>query len=247
MNIQETTIRIETPLGYAPVLILRPPEHRGTALVYHGLGAGKEVQRKEMAWLAEAGFTAVCVDAPHHGERADGYLDVLTSAETANQHFLVMKLVSEAISEIPAIVEYCLRYFSGDVGITGISLGGFIAYGAAIVEPRIKASVPILGSPDWNPKEGHATVELLALMERAPARFPEKFSPCAVFAVNAGKDIYVPPRASREFIQTLQNEYQACPERLQYLEYPDSEHMMRDEDWNDLWQRVLSWFHRFLV
>jgi len=244
---REIKVRIETPLGYAPVLILRPRGHCGTALVYHGLGAGKEVQHKEMVWLAEAGFTAVCVDAPHHGERADGYLEMLTSAETANQHFLVMKLVSEAIQEIPAVVEYCVQQFPGNVCIVGISLGGFIAYGAPVVEPRIKASVPILGSPDWNPKVGHATAELQALMEHAPARFPEKFPPCAVFAANARRDIYVPPRASREFIQTLQNEYQACPERLQYLEYPDSEHMMREEDWNDLWQRVLFWFYRFLV
>lgn len=243
---REIKIRIETPLGHAPVLVLEPEQSGGTVLVYHGLGASKEVQRKEMQWLVNAGFTAVCVDAPHHGERADGYLEALSSAETTDQHFLVMKLVFEAMQEIPAIVEYCIQNFPGNTGITGISLGGFVAYGAPVVEPRLKVAVPILGSPDWSPKDGSLSPEIRSLTEQAPARFPERFPPCAVLAANAGKDIFVPPQASREFFPVLQNHYHAYPERLNYLEYPDSEHSMREEDWNDLWRKIVTWFHRFL-
>jgi len=243
---RENKIRIETSSGNAPALVFEPDQSRGTVLVYHGLGAAKEVQRKEMGWLADAGFAAICVDAPHHGERADGYLETLSSVETTAQHFLVMKLVSEAMKEIPAIVEYCIQHLSGNVGIVGISLGGFITYGAAVVEPRIKAAVPILGSPDWSPKHGPASPEMQTLMEHAAVRFPERFPPCAVFAANAGKDIFVPPQASREFVSVLKNHYSAYPERLNYIEYSHSEHRMREEDWNDLWQRIVAWFHRFL-
>ncbi len=243
---REIKIRIETRLGNAPVLVLEPEHSAGTVLVYPGLSASKEVQRKEMGWLAEAGFTAVCMDAPHHGERADGYLEALSSAEPTNQHFLVMKLVFEAMQEIPTIVEYCSQNFPGNAGITGISFGGFVAYGAAVVEPRLKAAVPILGSPDWNLMEGAFSPEMRALTEQAPIRFPERFPPCAIFAANAGKDIFVPPQASRDFFPVLQNHYHAYPERLSFIEYPESEHMMRDEDWNDLWEKVIQWFHRFL-
>jgi len=242
---REDRIRIETPSSRAPALVLEPDHSSGTVLVYHGLTANKEVQRKEMVWMANAGFTAVCVDAPHHGERTDGYLETLSSAGP-DQHFLVIKLVLEAIHEIPTIVDYCIQHFPGNTGITGISLGGLIAYAAPVIEPRLKAAVPILGSPDWSPKGGHASTEMHFLMQQAPVRFPEKFPPCAVFAANAGKDIFVPSQASREFFSVLQNHYRAYPERLNFKEYPESEHMMREEDWNDLWKKVIQWFHRFL-
>jgi len=243
---RENKIHIATPFGHAPALVLSPDHSAGTIIVYHGLTASKEVQRKELQWLAEAGFTPVCVDAPHHGERRDGYLETLSSATTTDQHFMVMKLVFDATQEIPAIVDFCLQHFSGNVGIAGISLGGFIAYRAPVIEPRIKAAVPILGSPDWSPKEGSLSPEMRSLTEQAPVRVPEGFPPCAVFAANAGKDVFVPPQPSRDFFHVLQNHYHAFPERLSFLEYPDSEHMMREEDWNDLWKKVIQWFHRFL-
>ena len=60
MNLRESNIRIPSTLGSVPALILEP-EHssKGTILIYPGLGASKEIQRKEMNWLAEDGFTAV--------------------------------------------------------------------------------------------------------------------------------------------------------------------------------------------
>lgn len=248
MNLREFKIRIPTPTGTAPSLVIEPEcaQRKGAILVAHGLGAEKEVQRKEMIWLAEAGFSVVALDAPHHGERKDGYLETLSRQVDSEAHTLAMKIVQEAVTEIPAIVEYCLQRFTRDVGITGISLGGFIAYAAVVAEPRLKASVPILGSPDWSPKAGSPPSATLEFLERAPVRFPHKFAPCALFAANAGKDIFVPPAASREFVLSLQPTYQKFPERLKYIEYPESEHFMREQDWNDLWRQIIEWFDLFL-
>ena len=113
------------------------------------------------------------------------------------------------------------------VGITGISLGGYIAFGAVTADRRIRAAVPILGAPE-------------------EVDDPAKFPPCAVLAANAGKDIYVPPPATRLFMKNLEQYYSAFPERLKYLEYAESEHFMREEDWNDLWREIIRWFQRFL-
>lgn len=248
MELREFNTTIPTPLGWASVLILEPADQncKGTVLVYPGLSAAKEVQRKEMIWLAEAGFTAACIDSPHHGERADGYLEILAPLRDAEAHPKFIRIVQDAIQEIPAIVDYFYERNAQEIGITGISLGGFITYGAAVAEPRLKAAIPILGSPDWGPKKASRDSEMLGMMELAPVRFPEKFPPCALFAANAGRDASVPPAASREFVSHLRPFYGDHPERLKYQEYPESEHMMREEDWNDLWRQVINWFDLWL-
>lgn len=248
MNLQESKIKIPTPLDEAPALVLEPEFQQGKAviLVYPGLGAAKEVQRKEMTWLAEHGFIAVCIDPPHHGERDDGHLQALARHTDAEAHPQFIRIVQEAIQEIPAIVEYCMQQYVPKIGITGISLGGFITYGAVVEEPRLRAAVPILGSPDWSPKKASSDSAMLKMMKLAPVHFPNKFPPCALFAANAGKDVSVRPAASRQFVAALQVFYDDYPERLQYKEYAESQHMMRENDWNDLWHHVINWFNRFL-
>jgi dienelactone hydrolase len=248
MKLRELNIQIPVPSGNVPALIIEPEDSplKATVLVYPGLTAPKEVQRKEMIWLAEEGFCAIGIDSPHHGERDDGYLEKLAPLKDSEAHPMFIRIVQDAIQEIPVLVDFCLNRNSGNIGITGISLGGFITYGAVVMESRLTAAVPILGSPDWSPKRKPNDPEMLRLMEFAPIRFPKKFPPCALFAANAGKDVSVHPSNSRRFVKTLQPYYRDCPDHLKYVEYPESEHMMRPEDWHDLWRHTLDWFHRFL-
>ena len=248
MEMNVRTFSVSTGNGKAPVLLYEPDRAggEGTVLLYHGLGAAKEVQRRELEWLAAAGLRGLCVDAPHHGERADGLLDRLASAENPHPDFI--RIVQDATLEIPALTDFCIREFGGKVAVCGISLGGFISFAAVPVEKRLAASVPILGSPDWNHRDGRAPGEtLLQLMEHSPARHPESFPPCALLAANAGRDAQVPPEAARNFVQLLRPQYRDCPDRLRYLEYPESEHMMREQDWLSLWQVTTAWLARFLA
>jgi alpha-beta hydrolase superfamily lysophospholipase len=212
--------------------------------VYHGLGASKEVQQRELAWLADAGFRGIGIDAPHHGERKDGVLDQLASDPDPHPGFI--RIVRSAAEEIAPIVGACLTKFEGNIGIVGVSLGGYVAYAAVPAHRRIRVCVPILGSPDWTGNGLEPPQELQQLMEQAPVRRPHLFPPCALFAANAGRDAQVPPGPSRRFVERLREEYRACPERLRYREFPESEHMMREQDWNDLWKDTLSWLDRFL-
>jgi uncharacterized protein len=247
MNFQESNIQIPTSLEIVPALVLEPQNSsKGIILIYPGLGGEKEVQRKEMNWLAEDGFTAVCIDPPHHGERDDGYLEALAPLPDSKAHPGFIRIIQEAIWEIPSIVDFCLMRFQQNVGITGISLGGFITYGAVVCEPRLKAAIPILGSPDWSPKKPSNDSEFLKMIKSAPVHSPRKFPPCALFAANAGRDVSVRPDASRKFVAQLRQFYEPFPEKLKYVEYSESEHMMREGDWYDLWRQVLEWFNTFL-
>jgi len=242
----ELKLSLPTSEGVAPALLTfrrSGTRFRGTVLVYHGLGASKEVQRKECEALAEAGLLAVAIDAVGHGERRFPDFDA-RMASGQSFHYM-LEMVARSSDELPAIVdglEALLGARAGRFGITGISMGGYIAFAAPSREPRLQAIVPVLGSPDWRlgawPEE--------PLLARSPTLAPQDFAPRALLALNAGRDRRVPPLAARRFVEELRAHYRDTPGRLGYFEYPESEHMMREQDWNDLWSRVVRWMERFL-
>ncbi|HPZ08004.1 MAG TPA: prolyl oligopeptidase family serine peptidase [Candidatus Eremiobacteraeota bacterium] len=233
---------LKLKLSSAPALLVfrDTPEKaafRGTILFYHGLKACKETNMKEYLSLAERGFLAVGIDNFAHGERQSSeFENFLLRSTSAEGTFLDM--VCKTVEEVPAIIDELVRKGISDpekIGICGISMGGYITYGAILADKRIKAATPVLGSPVW-----------MSSGKRSPHNEPKKFFPVALLAQNAGKDESVPPQFAREFHSTLIPYYKEAPERLCYIEYPLSKHFMLETDWNELWNKVLSWFDTFI-
>ncbi len=144
--------RLQQHIGSVPVLILHEErELRGTVLVYHGLTACKETQEKELASLARRGFLAVGVDAVGHGERRYPDLEKRMADENSHVHFLEM--VRASVVEIPGLVCEIKKLFPnhGSFGLTGISMGGYIAFAAGAVcddiRPSLRFSAPPTGLP----------------------------------------------------------------------------------------------------
>lgn len=210
---------------------------RGTVLVHHGLGGSIDGQTKELVTLAERGFLAVGVDNVGHGARAWPDLEARLSGPGVEEEFL--GAVYDTAAELPRLVDALLaRGWAHESGLgqTGISMGGFVSYRARLEEPRLVALCPVLGTPRWKRFE-----------DLEPARFAEAFAPVALLAQNAGADVNVPPEDAREFHEMLRPLYLAHPERLDYVEFPDCEHFMPEDEWNRLWANVLDWFERFLT
>lgn len=222
---------LEGPRGPIPLLVREPAAPRGTVFLFHGLYACKETHEKELASLAGAGFRAVGVDAPEHGERK-------VSAAPAEEDFHVrfLELVLAAVEEVPALLEA----FPGPHALVGISFGGYISFAAAS-DPRVRAAVPILGSPDWTRRSSPGPEIPASLAARSPHRAPERLAHAAVFAWNAGRDVNVPAEPARRFMEGLPGQGHA------YREYPESDHFMRGEDWEDGWARTLQHLARWLA
>ena len=209
---------------------------RGTILFYHGLGASKESQDKELRSLAANGYLAIGVDNVGHGERR--YCDFEQRFTSANPNCErdFCQAVWETVAEIPQLVDWLSSndlVVAGRLGLAGISMGGHIAYGAPLVEQRLRVLTPILGSPHWRHPQ-------------SPHQYPQRFYPLALLAQNAGADRNVPPQFAREFYQVLGPYYTGAPERLAYVEFADAGHFMPDPEWTRLWQNVLDWYQRFL-
>lgn len=237
---------VHGPYGDIPLLLMhgrRGGKFRGTVLLYHGLGASKDSNRAELASLADKGFLAVGIDAIAHGERRATDFD----HQTAQGFSTMLRWINESAREVPVVIDALTELIGpglGKIGMTGISMGGYITYAAALREPRLEALVPILGCPDWT-RGGHELDAQVA--ETSPHKSPQAFQSRALLALNAGQDESVKPEHSRNFIASLKPLFTAAPHRLEYVEYPDSGHFMKDSDWKALWGRTTEWFERHLL
>ena len=197
---------------------------RPAVLFYHGLHSSKETHRKELASLAARGFLAVGVDAVGHGDRSIEDLSAFLNRDDLMHQ--VAKLLRPSVAEVPLLVDYLLAEGHGPIGLAGISFGGMLAFGTPACEPRLQAVVAILGDPSWC--QPH----------------PSDYGQTPLFAWNGGRDQHVDPKGAREFMGELQRVY---PDRaFQYSEYPNSDHFMEPNDWDDGWAKTLSWFETHL-
>lgn len=235
----------QVTLAGVPVLMWGQGQpYRGTVFLYHGLGASKETNEKELRILASQGFLAVGVDAVGHGERRFPDFEERMQGEDSHSQFLGM--VRQSADELPFLWQK-LRASSGGLGplgVCGISMGGCITFAAACNSGVVKAAAPILGSPDWSlggmrPVNGD-------WWKDSPHHTPEWFPPVALLVQNAGQDVNVPPEPAREFVKDASRYYGPDQDRLRYFEYADSDHFMNPLDWEILWARVVGWFERYL-
>ncbi|CAN5859732.1 hypothetical protein BH23GEM5_BH23GEM5_16540 [soil metagenome] len=112
------------------------------------------------------------------------------------------------------------------VAIAGISMGGYVVYRAAVVEPRIRAAEAILGSPEWPRGD-------------SPHRYPEALAGTALLSITAERDENVPPAAARALHRMLGTAFPAAEQR--YLELPGEPHLMSAGAWATTMDEMLSW------
>jgi len=200
---------------------------RGTILFYHGLTVCKETNLKELESLASRGFLSIGIDNAGHGERAFDHSKF--EDDVKNEVFLEM--VRDTVKEIPELINELIGMrlaYPSKIGVCGISMGGFITYGAVALDKRIAAAAPILGSPSW---DGAGSPHLT----------PEKFFPTAVLSQNAGSDECVAPEHARNFHGILEKYYAGKKENIEYIEYAGEAHMVSEGAWNILWGKALGW------
>jgi hypothetical protein len=230
--------------GAIPVLkVHREPRPAPAVVVLHGLGGSVEAQRRELDSLAEHGLTAVGVDAPHHGSRSDAWIDEMGGLEPPESHVRFLRLLLEALPEVSRTIDHLSREGHGPIGVVGISMGAYLALAAAAGDARIRATVSILGSPSWAPRQGPITDEMRELMTHAPVHRPDECARHPLLMMNAARDASVPPDPSggpRDFADLLAERHPALASHFTYVEYAESGHFMCEGDWEDAWRRTLA-------
>lgn len=228
-------------LNAVPLLLVSegPPTQaakRGTVLLMHGQGVAKEINRGELERFAREGFLAIGLDAAGHGERRYPDFDE-RFGQSRDRYKALIDVVVESVHELPGLVaglkDAGLAH-DGGVGLFGISMGGFIGYGA-VPTKAIDALVALIASPVWKID-----------VEEHPVRHSKQFWPCAVLSQVGGKDVMVDAGLVKSFHDRLSTEYQGAPSRQAFHLYPESAHHMRPEDWHAAMERSVQWFRQFL-
>lgn len=225
------------PLGPAPTLVAYrdQPEiaaAQGTVLLFHGFSVDALANIRELESLAEQGFLAVGVDNAGHGRRRDPHWDQKFNAGDDHWRRHFFDLVDQSVAEVPLILNALQARGwlpSGNAGAVGISMGGLIVYEAIVHEPRIVSATPIIATP-------------VRIADQA-----SKFYPAAILSQTAGRDAVVPWQEAAAFHQSLEPFYVDQPSRQKWINYPDSPHTLREQDWHQIWANVLAWHKQYLT
>lgn len=208
---------------------------RGTVLILHGLTASKEAQHLDSRSLAERGYLAIAIDAVGHGDRRYPDFDARFSALRGERSFY--EVVARTVAEVPGVIDALASRgwaHPGRLGAVGISMGGFILFGAVVARCRLDAVVTIVASPRYKPDD------------TSPHRALDRFFPTPLLMVTGSADEVVEPGAARQLAEDLRPAYASAPERLSYLELLNEGHMFTKDGWDRGWGATCGWFDRYL-
>lgn len=218
-------------------------------LLYHGLRMGSDSLEREARWLTNAGFAVYAVDAPHHGWRHSDVVGSMPDAMSIDGHRILLRVLREARDEIPKLVDHVLAQGHEKVAVAGVSMGAFIALAAATIEPRLTSIISMLGTPDWNPRDGDVPPDIVDAVTESPHLTPEKFAPRPLLLLNGSRDDNVRPGPMRVFVARLRPLYAGLESmdgpRILHREY-DSEHAVPEPLWADMWMTTIAFLARTL-
>lgn len=215
------------------------PDHHSAVVILHGLGVSKEVQLPEIERLRGEGLFAIAIDAPHHGSRNDGIIDLFNQLNGSDRHHLLLAIILQQAAEVSALVEL-LRSEGKKVAVSGISMGGYTVFALLRMKNRPDLLAPFLSTPNFRTRDVEKPLPASLAEASGPADHCDEIFPASLFMITAGKDTVVNPASAREFYQKLKPLYKSCPEKLEYHEFPLSDHMMRPADWFSGWEKFLE-------
>ncbi len=242
-----------------PIYYAAKEKNLPIVLVFHGFTSSSLRQEERTGILSKmynSGFCVVAVDAVKHGARAGAEEFLLM--EPQKQEEMMFEIVEETADEINGIVKFIKESGIGDekrVGITGISMGGFITFRAVVLADELKAFAPMVSSPYFEEfakyalkKNGIENFEeyeekFKKLRELEPLKNKECFLDKNLFIMAGELDNTVPEYFSRKGYEELKEVYEKsrCSDMIKYKSYyathSENEEMIKD---------MIEWFKKVL-
>jgi len=188
--------RVPAVLTYEPAT----PEPRPVLIIQHGLHSSKDDPRLgnlAAAW-APFGFACITIDAPLHGERAQGEFDLraLLSLPYAGLRFVVQNVVD--LRRTVDYIETRADLAAGRIAFVGFSMSTFLGVPFVALEPRVRAACLALGGAglfhflaSQSAADRRADQELIAKLVD-PLHYAADIAPRPVLQVNSEIDEIVP-------------------------------------------------------
>jgi pimeloyl-ACP methyl ester carboxylesterase len=203
-------------------------------ILVHGLRSDANALENEARAFEAAGLRPVLVDAPHHGARRDEFLETMPDTSTVEGYRRLLVILREGRDDVSRLVDRLYRMQYQRVSVFGVSMGAYIALAVATMDPRIRAIVSVLGSPDWTPPDQDPAPFEEALRD-SPHLFAERFPPRALMMLNGSRDENVRPEGARALAAVLRPRYEALgiADKLVHREW-DVPHFVPEETWREM-------------
>jgi dienelactone hydrolase len=223
-------------------------------ILSHGFGGAKEDLKDEMEMLADMGYYAVAMDNHGHGNRVGPDFASRVFQHDLLNVYQVRRLIKETADDIPSIIDHFeanKQVNAQRIGMLGVSMGGFVAFRALVIEERIGVATPIIASPYWDELPEDVPVldtpgaeERLAAyaQEYSPARYPERFFPRPILTQIGGKDNHYDGERVKQFYRELERYYHGSDKRVKLIVHEDEGHKFTEL----MWANVVKWLQDYL-
>lgn len=217
--------RVPAILTYDP----HTPAPRSALMIQHGLHSSKDDPRLAeltAAWIPY-GFAVLTIDAPLHGERAAGELDVMnllgqpyTGLRFVVQNIVDLRRAVDLLHERPDIAGH-------RIGYVGFSMSTFLGAQFVALEPRVSAACFALGGAGlFHVVSSQAAdgsrdnLELVASL-LDPLHYAGLIAPRPVLQVNSETDQIIPAALGHMLYGALHEPKRAIWYQGQHGEVPD--------------------------
>ena len=221
----------------ADVFWCEQPQPHPLLILSHGFSGNKQwiAEQFDAQALAQRGWFVVCIDNRRHGARPGPHFSREEIQKTGKVDLLVLRrAMHETADDVSRMLDILVqdpRVDAGRIGMSGISMGGFVTFAATARDPRIKAAAPLIASPYWDdvPRDtGFQFVNVEAAFalaaEAAPAQHPERFAPRSLFVQIGDDDPHFDTAKVHAFCEKLAASYRDQPNRFAFRAYPGVAH-----------------------
>jgi hypothetical protein len=154
-----------------------------------------------LPWLYGKGYDVLLYLLPFHGPRRDLLSPVNGSGLFAHGPSHFNEAMLQAVHDFRIFVDHLARSGVTQVGVTGLSLGGYVSALLAAVEPRLRVVIPnapVTSISRLMPSYFPANVGVLAasLVHRTPLRLAEE-------AIAIHSPLNYPPRVDKDRLMII--------------------------------------------
>ena len=137
------------------------------------------------------------------------------------------------------------------IGVTGFSMGGYIAFRLLVIDSRVKAASPMIASPYWDDlpcdrrmSDAPGIIKKLKAYSEMynPALFPERIFPRPVLMQIGACDVHFKVKKVENFYENLKSYYNDVPERVELLVYENVAHGITPA----MLEKTSEWFMKWL-
>lgn len=250
----EVTIR-EEKIAHIPCLHLSGTigfrKAKPLVIIYHGFMTAKDSNLQLGYLLAREGLRVIMPDAPFHGDRIS---EPISRPQLESQFYEMLQQAIREADSLKVSLERSGLIQPDKIGMIGVSMGGYITFGALSRHSWLTTAVSLMGNPDWvhsvkyysqGRSIPHEKIveKINAIRPISPLELTDRYAGKPLLFWHGEEDKRVPIDGVRALYGKLLPFYEDAPEKLRLIAIPNHGHYVT----NDGIRQTIDWMIRYLA